>query len=688
MQAKNVLTRARKRLEDASESQIRLATARQQLLIKRGKVRTASRKVQLKRVDAGDAEATFMSRLREFVNYHREELPSTLLDTYDKVERTRDDLGEIEENYLQAERDLTGAEWEFMDQENAFYQFDLHSILPGEDAEVSLFPPDQLPTVNQYPPPPPPPPFYLPGPEKGSTTSHVQTPPPPPPPFLDRFPEFSSAQHVLDQEYSTVVAEVDGLRKDFDHLREEKAQCIDWEDSPDIEFADDVDIPDADLTASTVEYFDILHKISYGEAKAQQLKIGEMSQRLPASTLSRRYSDPTHSFRHLPASSTPMRRTQTESAVSMLCNDPTTKEKIQEWSLAYLKDNTVQKRLYLNTLEHHGVLDSMGCDWKVRAERYWNQDSCGESKEGSEYYAASTTDTSHDAESCTEACITQRSTPSPSLRTLLEWEGNHPDHDGASLAASDIDSVRADEYANIPLPPSPSPMSENTDGSTTIVPIVLITSDSDDQLKERTVTEEPVSRQESVEQHEVPGLSQNSDSLLRKDSCHSMDDHEDKKRSAEDSVSSGRTPETLEQDGNLIETTANLKSYEQWSTVESVSTAEVFGKQHNVHIGEVTESTVRPRLCTLPGQSSPTSPRPPVLGVHTQSHDSALQETRSSRPISERSESSRSFSRRIRDLLFRSDHRRSKSVSFIIGHSSADDMPTSEGIEKEHVVSS
>jgi hypothetical protein len=73
MQAKNVLTRARKRLEDASESQIRLATARQQLLIKRGKVRTASRKVQLKRVDAGDAEATFMSRLREFVNYHREE---------------------------------------------------------------------------------------------------------------------------------------------------------------------------------------------------------------------------------------------------------------------------------------------------------------------------------------------------------------------------------------------------------------------------------------------------------------------------------------------------------------------------------------------------------------------------------------------------------------------------------------
>ena len=102
-------TKVEARLESLSESQDQLASARRQLLITRERVRTASRNVRLKRVDAGDAEVVFMNRLRHFINEPNDAIPETLLDAYNAVVQARDILGEIEEDYLQAERDLTGA---------------------------------------------------------------------------------------------------------------------------------------------------------------------------------------------------------------------------------------------------------------------------------------------------------------------------------------------------------------------------------------------------------------------------------------------------------------------------------------------------------------------------------------------------------------------------------------------------
>jgi hypothetical protein len=484
MDAKEVLTQVRKRLNEASDSQARLATARQQLLIKRERVRTSSRRVQLKRVDAGDAEATYMSRLREFVNNYREKLPSTLLDAYDKVERTRDDLGEIEENYLQAERDLTGAEWTFMDQENAFYQFDLHGIMSEEDSEGSTHSSNQLTTVYSHPPPPPPPYFYSPILDNIPTALGVYPPSPCslPPPFLIHSPKVLCPRTILEQGYSTLVTEIDGLRKDFDDLRQQKAHHIVWEDGPDVLLADGVVTPEADLTASTMEYFDILDKLSDVEAKAQLLRVEKMSQRLQASALIRRYSDPAHFLRHPLASSTPMRRTQTESAASILCNDPTTKDKIREWSLNFLKDNAVQKRLYLNTLEYHGVLEPVGGDWAARAAQYWGQDGWTESQYGSEHDATSTNDTSHPANSCNETCAAQRASSSSSLRNLLELEHGNFEDETAATVAFELISVHSDHYINIPLPPSPLLLPEATESSQADIPSVLVTSHSSDQL--------------------------------------------------------------------------------------------------------------------------------------------------------------------------------------------------------------
>ncbi|KAF7455395.1 hypothetical protein A1F94_002031 [Pyrenophora tritici-repentis] len=84
-----------------------------------------------------------MSSLREFVNKYDDVLSLSLFEAYETVAQIRDDLGEIEEDYLQAERDLTGEEWKYLDQEDTFYQFDIHSIIPESFENDDIHPQDQ-----------------------------------------------------------------------------------------------------------------------------------------------------------------------------------------------------------------------------------------------------------------------------------------------------------------------------------------------------------------------------------------------------------------------------------------------------------------------------------------------------------------------------------------------------------------
>ncbi|KAF2846790.1 hypothetical protein T440DRAFT_405183, partial [Plenodomus tracheiphilus IPT5] len=127
-----LLDRIRKKLDDISDAQNEVASCRRNLLVQRETVRTTSRKVRLSRMELGNAEAIFMSRFREFAVINNIELPVPLRDAYEKVEQTRTFLGEMEANYLQMERDLTGAEWVFTDQETSFYQFDVRMLIPDD----------------------------------------------------------------------------------------------------------------------------------------------------------------------------------------------------------------------------------------------------------------------------------------------------------------------------------------------------------------------------------------------------------------------------------------------------------------------------------------------------------------------------------------------------------------------------
>lgn len=118
----------RRETESTSETQARLLDARKELLDKRETVRARSRKVQLQRIDAGNAEIILMNHLRAFFNDQRENMPVALIDAYETVATIRSELGVAEDDYLHLERELSSAEWIYIDQENDFYQFELEIL--------------------------------------------------------------------------------------------------------------------------------------------------------------------------------------------------------------------------------------------------------------------------------------------------------------------------------------------------------------------------------------------------------------------------------------------------------------------------------------------------------------------------------------------------------------------------------
>ncbi|KAI4931245.1 hypothetical protein J4E85_003835 [Alternaria conjuncta] len=280
------MSQIRQRLEEIADSQIRISSARKQLLVKRERLRTNSRVVQLKRVDAGDAEAAFMSRIREFLNDHPGELSSLLQDAYEKVEKARDDLGETEQNYLEDESDLTGAEWMFMDQEDRFYQWDIHSILPDENNADTTFTignlSETIPHTSAYSTP-------LPSTGSPSPDQFLPPPPPPPPPppthryFTSYDPVNLSSATDIDQGYDTMMAEVNTLKREFEQIRHKQACDLEWRDEQDVYLPGIDVVSDNSSKDGASGSGDIVYEIFILEARAQRLKAEAMIQGLDTS---------------------------------------------------------------------------------------------------------------------------------------------------------------------------------------------------------------------------------------------------------------------------------------------------------------------------------------------------------------------------------------------------------------------
>ncbi|RYN73533.1 hypothetical protein AA0119_g13612 [Alternaria tenuissima] len=266
-------------LKEMSKTQTLLSSTRKELLIERERVKTAAGEVRQKRDIAGDAEASFMNHVRELVNNHFEQVPSTLLEAYEKVRETRDDLGEADANYLQKEEDLTGAEWMFMKREDRFYQFDIDRILssPQLDNPASLQgqPSETVskPPIHDLPPCP-----------LGSLSpSQVSKLPPPPPPHiwtssLPLMPHVSMSASLLApiaQEHPA-VKELSALRKEFGKLPQRENYDFEWADENEPFLAEEDKVCEDQVMASTSDNRDVLFDIFNPEAKAQETKMEEL----------------------------------------------------------------------------------------------------------------------------------------------------------------------------------------------------------------------------------------------------------------------------------------------------------------------------------------------------------------------------------------------------------------------------
>lgn len=285
-----------RRLDEASLVQEDLREQRQKLLIQREKIRSASNQLRAQRVKTGDAEATFMTALRQFFTERREDFPPKLNDAYGHVEAARDELGAMEEDYLQAESTLSGLEWTFTGKESDVYQFDFHELFAS-----------------------------------------LNSPPPAEP---------SAIASDVHGNYEMAKAELRDSQEQFKYLREEQSKHINLHNLPGVRDPEAVYASTASLhVSSQSEYFQVLDRIMASEVKVQKLK------QLPPDQISmlvdRRMSDPVYSRTHAPNPFEEHARARTESAVQALSNDPYTQRKIEEWVLDCLSNNPIQRKIYI-----------------------------------------------------------------------------------------------------------------------------------------------------------------------------------------------------------------------------------------------------------------------------------------------------------------------------------------------------
>ncbi|CAN9433652.1 unnamed protein product [Alternaria alternata] len=522
-------------LEEMSNTQTLLCSTRKELLIERERMKAAGSEVRQKRDEAGNAEVRFMNCVRNFVNSHLEQLPTHLLDAYEKVERTRDDLGVAEENYLQAERSLAGAEWTFMNREDRFYQFDINRILFETQSEGSTPPYSQSFEVTSHPPI-----HHLPPCPAGSLSPNQvsKLPPPPPPPVTMAFPPTRSSLESYAPMVPPSSASINGrhvamlegvgvLKKELSQLWQKESSESVWARGDEALFAEGSAILETDMTASRSEHSDILFDALSKEARAERLNTKDTGLALdaPVPALARRFSDSTYSSRVVSRLPVPMKRAQTESAALFNHCSPATTKKIEEWSLKHLKGSVIQKRLYLNTLQDNGLEGSIGSGLEDLATDFWSKDSLNHTRDSSELHAAFANGTEYETPSYRDQSVTQSIAPSLLMQHRLEGNLQPTEQMTADLGFLRLQKMMEESHEvtsqTVPLSPSSSLYDQTSgelginDGNQMLDPAMGVLND------QRHLLNDSYSSDVVVNQPRCTCLAEFGDAAQRKDSVQS-----------------------------------------------------------------------------------------------------------------------------------------------------------------------
>lgn len=344
----------RERLGLMAENQEALAEARESLLLDRSAFCSRGKRVQSERIRIGNAEVIFMNAAREFHNKHGSALFPALTAAYDRLQEERDNLGFIETDLFQAEETLGSKEWEFMEQENDFYQYDLQELLPDE-----LF----------------------------EDTSHEQV----------LSPEPTVSPSVV--QYQAMTSQHTHLMKQFDSLRSVQAGVLDRKGALDHEppNADCVDI-----LKFIDKYGGLLMRMMECKVAIQQQRQRLMNEAIPAAAI----LFPNTTDVHLETKLPPGLQIERQSLFDGTLPDPLhglpIRHRLQEWLLGYLEVNTVQRIHFLNTLrvklEELDIFDFEYDSWEDSATKSWLHDGTVEFSEYDDDAVQSTTEQSSDYE--------------------------------------------------------------------------------------------------------------------------------------------------------------------------------------------------------------------------------------------------------------------------------------------------
>jgi hypothetical protein len=255
--AEDALKLARQWLGNLEEERTKLADDREDVLQQRTNLRLASDALLRTRVDLGNAEAAYMTALRQHHARSNIALPPELEKQYQAVQDLRDTIGTKEDDYFQNERSFGALEWKFMDKEKVFYWHKLSDSFEEQVVRVigQTHSSENLPsqsTASQL---------------VAVLPNVLQTPNP-----ISVLAKVAVDSHSLYQEILFAVDHLGRLKAEFERLKKEKEEHMEdhrlrtrahWSTPPDVQRS----LDDFDERASNV-----IDQMMKADAKLRRLK--------------------------------------------------------------------------------------------------------------------------------------------------------------------------------------------------------------------------------------------------------------------------------------------------------------------------------------------------------------------------------------------------------------------------------
>jgi hypothetical protein len=211
------------RVQDLAGQQEELRQIREQVLVNRENLSSASKRVRHQREILGLAEAKLMDAFRERHNSVANSDSSDPIIAYTAVEDARNKLVDLEDDLLHVQDALGAAEWELMDMETDLYQYDLQQLAGGDmgleilDATEKKTPDPIPPSVSIRPSISVAPSFT--SPPCTRTLVPTTIPFPTTAPSLPKIPSPTIIHPSIRVQYQVVVTHYEQLLRQFDELR-------------------------------------------------------------------------------------------------------------------------------------------------------------------------------------------------------------------------------------------------------------------------------------------------------------------------------------------------------------------------------------------------------------------------------------------------------------------------------------